>query len=317
MLKDSGFYKGINLGGWLSQCDYSEERLNSFITEKDFEVIASWGFDHVRLPVDYNVIQDAEGRMMEEGLARIDAALRFCEKTGLHMVLDLHKTPGFSFDPQEQEMGFFRSAPDQQRFYTIWESLAARYADKSEMLMFDLLNEITEPAYLEDWNRISAECIRRIRRTMPDVRILVGSYHHNAVSAVKDLPAPADDKVFYSFHCYDPHTYTHQGAYWMPDDFDIDARVSFRDTGVTPAFFEELFASAVEKAKAEGTELYCGEYGVIDIVPPEDALLWFRTIHEVFEAYGIARSVWSYKEMDFGLADPRMDAVRAELLTCL
>ncbi len=83
MLKDSGFYKGINLGGWLSQCDYSEERLNSFITEKDFEVIASWGFDHVRLPVDYNVIQDAEGRMMEEGLARIDAALRFCEKTGL------------------------------------------------------------------------------------------------------------------------------------------------------------------------------------------------------------------------------------------
>ncbi len=29
MLKDSGFYKGINLGGWLSQCDYSEERLNS------------------------------------------------------------------------------------------------------------------------------------------------------------------------------------------------------------------------------------------------------------------------------------------------
>ena len=106
--------------------------------------------------------------------------------------------------------------------------------------MFDLLNEITEPAYLEDWNRISAECIRRIRRTMPDVRILVGSYHHNAVSAVKDLPAPADDRVFYSFHCYDPHTYTHQGAYWMPDDFDIGARISFRDTGVTPAFFEKL-----------------------------------------------------------------------------
>ena len=157
MLKDSGFYKGINLGGWLSQCDYSEERLNSFITEKDFEVIASWGFDHVRLPVDYNVIQDAEGRMMEKGLARIDAALRFCEKTGLHMVLDLHKTPGFSFDPQEQEMGFFRSAPDQQRFFTIWESFASRYAGKSELLMFDLLNEITEPAYLEDWNRISAE----------------------------------------------------------------------------------------------------------------------------------------------------------------
>ncbi|MBR4473853.1 MAG: cellulase family glycosylhydrolase [Oscillospiraceae bacterium] len=319
MLKESGFYKGINLGGWLSQCDYSEDRLNSFITEKDFAVIASWGFDHVRLPVDYNVIQDAQGSMIEEGLARVDAALECCEKNGLHMVLDLHKTPGFSFDPQEKELGFFRSEADQQRFYSIWECFAARYADRSELLMFDLLNEITEPSYLEDWIRISAECIRRIRCFAPDVRILIGSYHHNAVSAVKDLPAPADDRVFYSFHCYDPHTYTHQGAYWMSgvEGFDVDARVSFRDTGVTPAFFEELFASAFEKAQAEGTELYCGEYGVIDIVPPEDALGWFRTIHEVFEKYGIARSVWTYREMDFGLADTRMDTVRKELLSCL
>jgi hypothetical protein len=103
----------------------------------------------------------------------------------------------------------------------------------------------------------------------------------------------------------------------MPDDFDINARISFRDTGVTPAYFEELFASAVEKAEAEGTELYCGEYGVIDVVPPEDTVLWFRTLHEVFEKHGIARSVWTYKEMDFGLSDSRMDTVRTELLTCL
>ena len=36
MLKEKGFYKGINFGGWLSQCDYSDERLNGFIKEEDF-----------------------------------------------------------------------------------------------------------------------------------------------------------------------------------------------------------------------------------------------------------------------------------------
>ena len=41
MLKENGFYRGVNLGGWLSQCDYSEERLNSFITEDDFRQIAA------------------------------------------------------------------------------------------------------------------------------------------------------------------------------------------------------------------------------------------------------------------------------------
>ena len=35
----------------MSQCDYSRERLDSFITEKDIKQIADWGFDHVRLPI--------------------------------------------------------------------------------------------------------------------------------------------------------------------------------------------------------------------------------------------------------------------------
>jgi hypothetical protein len=26
VLKEKGFYKGVNLGGWMSQCDYSIER---------------------------------------------------------------------------------------------------------------------------------------------------------------------------------------------------------------------------------------------------------------------------------------------------
>ena len=56
-MNSHGFNKGINLGGWFSQCDYSEERLNNFIHEEDVTKIASWGFDHVRLPVDYNILQ--------------------------------------------------------------------------------------------------------------------------------------------------------------------------------------------------------------------------------------------------------------------
>ena len=41
MLKELGIYRGVNLGGWFSQCDYSEERLNGFITEPDFAQIAA------------------------------------------------------------------------------------------------------------------------------------------------------------------------------------------------------------------------------------------------------------------------------------
>ena len=55
-----GYQKGVNLGGWFSQCDYSEDRFNNFITEDDFKELTSWGLDHLRLPVDYNLVQKTD-----------------------------------------------------------------------------------------------------------------------------------------------------------------------------------------------------------------------------------------------------------------
>ena len=141
MLKEKGFYKGVNLGGWFSQCDYSEERLDTFITAPDFAQIARWGFDHVRIPIDYNVIQNADGSMKEEGLRRIDGALALCDRYGLHAVLDLHKTQGFSFDKGEKEAGFFESEAYQEKFYAVWECFARRWGDRADRVMFELLNE--------------------------------------------------------------------------------------------------------------------------------------------------------------------------------
>lgn len=184
-------------------------------------------------------------------------------------------------------------------------------------MMFDLLNEVTEEEYCEKWNRISRECIRRIRKSAPQTPILVGSYNWNSAKTVPDLDRPYDSLVFFNFHFYEPIEYTHQGAYWRAAYQDINLRIPFAESGMSEQFVEEFIASAVSKAEREGTELYCGEFGVIDVVPPEDAINWFRTVHGVFEKHGIGRSLWSYKQMDFGLTDSRMDCVRKELLTLL
>ena len=62
-----GYQHGINLGGWLSQCDHTWERYQNFIKEEDIAKIRDWGLDHVRVPVDYNLIEDKEGNYKEEG----------------------------------------------------------------------------------------------------------------------------------------------------------------------------------------------------------------------------------------------------------
>ena len=55
MKQFSGFQKGVNLGGWFSQCDCTEEHYDSFILPEDLNVVRGWGCDHVRVPVDYTL----------------------------------------------------------------------------------------------------------------------------------------------------------------------------------------------------------------------------------------------------------------------
>lgn len=314
-MKDFGFLRGVNLGGWFSQCDYSRERLDHFITEKDFDVIAGWGLDHVRIPMDYNVLEQADGSLSAEGFDRISRAVEQCRKRGLRVVLDLHKTAGYSFDVGEKEDGFFASAPYQERFFRLWEGLAKQFNDP-DRIAFELLNEITDPEVIGTWNRIAADCIDRIRKIAPRSLILVGSYWNNSADAVKDLDPPADDRVIYNFHCYEPLAFTHQGAHWVPA-LDQAARPPFSESGATEDYFEDKFSSAIAAAAEQGTCLYCGEYGVIENATPEDTVRWYRTIHEVFERHEISRAAWTYREMDFGLADPRLDSVRGELISLL
>ncbi|MBR3126070.1 MAG: cellulase family glycosylhydrolase [Mogibacterium sp.] len=295
----------------MSQCDYSLERLDGFITEKDFAAIASWGADHVRLPVDYDVAE-----LMDDGIIRIRRAVDAAKRNGLNVMLDLHKAPGYSFDAGEHESGFFEKREYQERFLRLWESLAKEFGGDHESVAFDLLNEITDASYLPVWKKIAAECIERIRRYAPDTVIVIGSYDYNDVRAVKDLDAPQDGLVAYSFHCYEPHDFTHQGAYWDPG-LDREKRIAFRDSGTTNEMFERLFESALARAAEYGADLYCGEYGVIDVVSPEEALEWYKVINRVFERHGISRTAWSYKQMDFGISDARMDKVRDELINYL
>ncbi|MBE5905661.1 MAG: glycoside hydrolase family 5 protein [Lachnospiraceae bacterium] len=333
-----GYKQGVNLGGWYSQCDYSEERLNNFIEEKDFEIIKSWGFDHVRLPVDYNILINPDGTFLEDGFVRIEKVMQWCEKYELNLVLDLHKTLGYSFDEGEKEEGFFTSPAYQDLFYALWEKMARRFAKYTERVMFELLNEVTDKEYLDAWVAIYREGIRRIREICPNVKILIGSYWYNSVRTVKDLKGPFDENTVLSFHCYDPQVFTHQRAYWqkgMPSDLVMEYPASYGllrekhreimgdeemfagfadDDRIDTAFFEKLFKEAIETAEKFGVPLYCGEYGVIDKADVESTRRWYQDIHTVLNRHHIGHALWSYREMDFGFTDQRMDSIRDEII---
>lgn len=338
----TGYMHGVNLGGWLSQCVHTKEHYDTFILEDDIKKIASWKLDHVRIPVDYDLVETREGDYKEDGFAYIQTAIDWCKKYNLNMILDLHKTFGFSFDVDEKEVGFFDNPAYQERFYKLWEQFAKRFAANEDMLCFELLNEVTDQSFSAKWNAISDECIKHIRTIAPTIKILVGSYWNNSVSSVKDLNPPLDRNVVYNFHCYEPLIFTHQGAQWLPKmgktfrtkleiplgQMDNLARENFPhdvayfgtenpDAIISEESFEKHFASALKVAEERDVTLYCGEFGVIDYADPVEALKWYKLVCAVLDKHEIGRAAWSYKSMNFGLADPWFDTVRDDLLKIL
>ena len=340
MNKLEGFLKGVNLGGWLSQGSLELSHIDSFIKEEDIKRIKELGCDHLRLPVDFENIYDEKNEVDNPiGYKYIDLCLEWCKKYGLNVVLDLHKAPGYTFDDFEHSKGFFENPRLEKLFLDIWDRLSKRYAKYSNMLMLEMLNEVTSFDVIDEWNRLALKCIEVIRKNSKDVKILYGGVGYSSVKAVKYIPKINDKNIVLNIHFYEPMAFTHQGAYWvlgMPQDFrmpyPIDEEKYRSVCEVCPPlvngtlgdannalklihgnFFYDLFKEAIDVAKAYDMPLYCGEYGVIDRADTKSTLNWFKDIHKTFEEFGIGRAVWSYKKMDFGIIDPHYEDIFLEL----
>lgn len=320
-----GYRKGINLGGWLSQCPHTTEHYDSFICEEDIKKIASWGLDHVRLPIDYNLVQTEDGHYIESGFAYIEKCIEWCIKYNLNIILDLHNAIGYAFYDQEHADKFFEDIALQQLFINLWIEFAKRFGKYEKNIAFELLNEIVSASKAQAWNDIAYHTVVCIRCLCPTIKILIGGVCYNSIGTLSLLDPPYDENIIYNFHCYEPFLFTHQGAHWidtMPQDLHIEYPITAYDLyenvkipkemlgmfadqkdlkQLDISCLDALFADAYKLAKERNVALYCGEYGVIDKAPLKSTVRWFQDMHSLFEKYGIGRSCWTYKQMDFGI----------------
>ncbi len=294
----------------------------------------------MRLPIDYELVRAENGSFIEEGFAYIDRCFEWCGKYGLNMILDLHKTAGFTFDEAVDD--FFRNPVLQDSFVSLWDELARRYGMYDNRLSFELLNEVVDENVADIWNGIIKRTIPVIRKHAPAIKIIVGGVRNNSVYWVSKLDIPYDENVVYTYHFYEPLIFTHQSAYWvdkMPADFSTEypneINVFIRETEeflpdenreiynsiqaekTDKSFFRAAFADALRAAGERNVALYCGEYGVIDKTSPTSALNWYSDINSVFVEYGISRAAWNYKGKDFGITDEHYSEILDKLIKLL
>jgi len=305
---------GANLGHWISQYGTkSHGHFKSYIQEKDLERIASWGMDHIRLPVDYFIFEsdDNPGVYLESGLVYIDNCIEWCRKNGLNIIIDLHHAPGYFFTKGDKNC-LMEDAAMQERYISIWRFFSKRYINEKDNVIFELLNELVAETS-EQWNALWVRTAESIHAISPDRKIMIGGNHWNSVDELKNLIVSPYRNILYTFHMYKPMVFTHQRADWeehmrrytTPVEYPVNTEehadfyngnIPDNEKGILDKeYLKRILAPAVEFIEKNKRPLYCGEYGVIKYASTESAVKWCEDLSDLLLSYGIGRSVWSYR----------------------
>jgi len=275
------------------------------------------GCDVIRLPINLHEMTDGAPYYTIDPLLIyfLDSAVSWAEELEIYLILDNH-----SFDPS------IDTDPDiGDILIPIWRQLAAHYAEHSNYILYEILNE---PHGISDalWNEIQQNVVDSIREVDEKHTIIVGPADWNTYNNLSAMPEYDDTNLIYTFHFYDPFVFTHQGATWTDPSMEGLAGVPFPyDPAEMPECPPELLGTWIEGAldnyENEGTAdhvgdlidiavdfkntrdvpLFCGEFGVFKPNSDnEDRVFWYEVTRNYLEEDSIAWTIWDYKG-SFGL----------------
>lgn len=209
--KTEAFYKG-----WLA----------NHTRKIDIDSMAAWGFNSIRLPMHYQlytlpVEQEpiaGQNTWLTEGFALTDSLLKWCEANQIYLILDLHAAPGGQgndlaiSDRDPSKPSLWQSEANQQKTVALWRKLAERYAGKTWIAGYDIINEPnwgfqdakdtrgTEESKNEPLRKLMVDITKAIREVDKNHLIIIeGNGFGNNYRGI--LPA-WDDNMALSFHKY-------------------------------------------------------------------------------------------------------------------
>lgn len=298
---------------------FFDRLLDHFFNESDVVYIKSQGATVVRFPLNYRHFEDDSNpfHYKEAGFARLTQVVRWCEKHGLYVILDLHAVPGWQnvhwhSDNASRIALFWENTHYQDRFVALWQEFARRYRDEAVVAGFNLMNEPSVnnyrgdlpwniyKNYQPDWPRMNAiyrRVVNAVREIDPKhILFLEGDRYSSLFSG---LDSPFADNLVYSSHNYSSAGFG-PGAY--PGVIHAQAV-----TADGPEYWD-LARQEKEFATAEGTvftqqhgvPLWVGEFGSAYNGPAAEVSDRLRAMDDqigVFERHGAHWTTWNYKDV--------------------
>jgi len=304
------FSRGFNFSKWFEARTFNDIDFKKF-SEQDFIDVKSLGADVIRLPIAFhNFITDEKAHTLNPGLLKyLDTVADWAEKHQIYLIIDNH-----SFHPVNPT-----DINIDKILIPVWEQTARNFKNRSNYVLYEILNEphgITD----ERWGEIQEKTIEAIRKIDKERQIIVGGTNYNSIEKLFKIPEYADKNLIYTFHFYDPHLFTHQGATWnkpsldplsnlhfpAPSNFEPIVHETFKGTWVEESLksykqdaqyakLSETLERVAAFSKQRNAPVFCGEFGVfMKQSPKEDRVTWYKFIREEFVKKNISWICWDY-----------------------
>ena len=300
-------WRGFNLTD-----KFTVER-NAPFRESDFEWVAEWGFDFVRLPMSYRCWTESDDwlKLKEPVLKEVDQAVEFGRKYRVHVNLNLHRAPGYCVNPPQEPLDLWSDAKALEACAFHWSHFAKRYRGiPNAQLSFDLLNEPKDLPE-ETYTRVVRRLVEAIRAQDPDRLIIADGLRWGN----KPVPSLAGLGIAQSTRGYQPSRISHYKANWIngsdkwPEptwplkisDKDVWDRARLRRDQIEPW-------QALER---KGVGVHVGEWGAFSRTPHAVVLAWMRDYLELWQEAGWGWALWNFRG-GFGILDSNRADVEYE-----
>lgn len=298
---------------------FFDRMLDYFFNEDDVIFLRQAGVNVVRFPLNYRHFEDdmAPFKYKESGFARLDKVLDLCEKHDLYVILDLHSAQGWQnvhwhSDNASRISLLWRDASYQDRYVALWKEFARRYANRSVIAGYDVLNEPctnnemgdypwnVPPNYKPNWNVMNAvyrRLVTEIRKI--DSRHIIFLEGDSYASMFSGLEKPFDDNLAYSSHNY---TVPGFGPGQYPGLVHPRNALGSGSEQWDAARQEQFFLNAegTKFTQQNNVPLWVGEFGSVFNGPAGEADDRLRALDDqitIFERHNANWTTWNYKDI--------------------
>lgn len=223
--------RGINLWPWFSltrefpapRTDYDWPPFQTdrpVPTAADIRHLAEAGFDFVRLPLDPGPFLAFSGPQREILLGELGAAVETILSAGLNLVLNLQGNAATHRYTPQNLYGSER-APLLPGFRGLVALMARRFGGRAPgRIALEPVNEPPQTCGAGSWGRIQQGLLTAARKEAPGLTLVATGACGSTVPGLTALDPTsfvALAPVLYTFHCYEPYLFTHQGAPWVDE----------------------------------------------------------------------------------------------------